>query len=187
MPRPRTSSKASTNPPTTARGSVGSGSLRGHPEMDGPAIQSRMQSGSTKDRRRAARRPVLWCSRKTGAARHRPLHSGLSLPVSPADRLGRGSNNDCSRVSRHHIIESCRDRDVGSHCRINRCHIIECCRGRGVCSYGCRSLRSTRGDLVELTVCQCYRSFSIRYPDGCQQCRCDYQTNNLTTHRVSSP
>ena len=38
------------------------GSLPGHPEMGGPVIRGRMRSGSSKDRRRAAKRSVLWCS-----------------------------------------------------------------------------------------------------------------------------
>jgi hypothetical protein len=89
-------------------------------------------------------------------SRHRPLHSGLSLPVSPADRLGR----DWKRQKR---VEK-----AGS-CRVKRQQIIECLRvkrqqsiellcGRHVC----RSLASTRGDLVELTVRQRYWTFSIR-------------------------
>ena len=84
------------NQPTIAAcGSMGSGSLPGHPETGGLVIRGRMRSGSTKDRRWAARRPVLCCSCKTGAARHRPLHSSLSLPVSSADPLGRGGNDGC--------------------------------------------------------------------------------------------
>jgi hypothetical protein len=42
----------STSPPTAACGSMGSGSLRGHPEMGGLGTAGRMRSGSTKEPRR---------------------------------------------------------------------------------------------------------------------------------------
>jgi len=48
----------------------------------------------------------------------------------------------------------------------------------------CRSRASTRGNIVELTVRQLYRTFSIRYADGCQKRRGGHQTNNVTTHRI---
>ena len=49
-------------------------------------------------------------------------------------------------------------------------------------SHVCRTRASTRGNIVELTVRQLYRTFSIRYADGCQKRRGGRQTNNVTTH-----
>jgi hypothetical protein len=116
----------------------------------------------------------------TRQSRYRPLHSGLSLPVLPADRLGRGWKRQkrvekagSCRVKRQQIIECL---------RVKRQQSIELLRGR----HACRSLASTRGDLVELTARQRYRTFGIRYADGRQQRRCWHQTNNLTMHRTLS-
>src|SRR4029077_1624964 len=92
----------------------------------------------------------------TRQLRHRPFHSGLSLPVSPTDRLGQDWNRG-KRVEKAEL-EVGKGRKI-SDCLVgNRHQSIEFLRGRRVY----RSLGSTRGDLVELTVRQLHRTFSIR-------------------------
>src|SRR6266850_3700708 len=113
----------------------------------------------------------------TRQSRHRPFHGGLSLPVSPADRLGRewSCESRGKKVKKRELIIEL--------LRVNRQQSIELLRGR---RQGCRSLAITRGDLVELAVRQRYGTFSIRYADGRQQRHCGHQTNYLTMHRTLS-
>jgi len=99
------------------------------------------------------------------------------LVVRPPIRLGR----DWSCESRGKKVE--KRELIIELLRVSRQQSIELCRSR---RQGCRSLAITRADLVELTVRQRYRTFSIRYADGRQQRPCGHQTNNATTHRTLS-
>src|SRR5690242_21863279 len=133
---------------------------------------------------RASLSPVAVCSAAdTRQSQHRPPHPGSSLPVSPAERLGReygwqGLGNatqktDCEVGDGQQVVE------FGRGSRQQKCSLAG---------------RVTRGDRVELIVSQRYRTFSfcrsilcgIRCADGRQQRRRGHQTKNFATHHTLS-
>jgi hypothetical protein len=119
----------------------------------------------------------------TRQSRRRLLDPILSLPVSAAERLGRGwrreshvDKDSCCRVKCPVIIDRCRGQIACSDV------YILCCshHGRDIC----RSLSAPRGDLVKLTVRQLYGIFSTRRADRRQQRSCGQETNTSNRHHT---